>query len=136
MAYLIPNINAHQGKGEVMNNQLSTKDISNLVDTFVSSKLLEARYKDDMFHIICRFLEGKDIDIVKNFNGKVCIEFDFEIMKMGNVDDVKELVTQEIFDALHSIRYKDNLLSEGFRISDERYNFEDIEQDYKSEWER
>lgn len=115
-----------------MNNQLSTKDISNLVDTFVSSKLLEARYKDDMFHIICRFLEGQGIDIVKNFNGRVCIEFDFKIMKMGNVDEAKELVTQEIFDALHSIRYKDDLLSEGFRISNERYNFDYIEQDYKS----
>lgn len=130
MAYLIPNTNAHQGKGEVMNNQLSTKDISNLVDTFVSSKLLEARYKDDMFHIICRFLEGKDIDIVKNFNGRVCIEFDFEFNEMGSVDDVKELISQEVFEALHSIKYK------GLSLSNEKFNLEDIEQDYKSEWER
>lgn len=119
-----------------MNNQLSTKDISNLVNMFVSNKLVEEYNKDDVFGMICRFLEGQGIDIVKNFNGRVCIEFDFKIMKMGNVDEAKELVTQEIFDALHSIRYKDNLLSEGFRISNERYNFEDIEQDYKSEWER
>lgn len=119
-----------------MDNQLSTNNIKNLVDMFVSSKLVEEKNKDDVFGMICRFLESHDIDIVKNFNGRVCLEFDFEIMKMGNVDDAKELVTQEIFDALHSIRYKDNLLSEGFRISNERYNFEDIEQDYKSEWEK
>lgn len=113
-----------------MNIQLTTKDISNLMDTLVSSKLLESTYKDDMFHIICRFLESHDIDIVKNFNGRVCIEFDFEFNEMGSVDDVKELISQEVFEALHSIKYK------GLSLSNERFNLEDIEQDYKSEWER
>lgn len=113
-----------------MDNQLSTNNIKNLVDMFVSNKLVEEYNKDDVFSMICRFLEGQDIDIVKNFNGRVCLEFDFEFNEMGSVDDVKELISQEVFGALHSIKYK------GLSLSNEKFNLEDIEQDYKSEWEK
>lgn len=113
-----------------MDNQLSTNNIKNLVDMFVSSKLVEEKNKDDVFGMICRFLEGHYIDIVKNFNGRVCLEFDFEFNEMGSVDDVKELISQEVFRGLHSIKHK--CLS----LSNERLDFEDVEQDYKSEWEK
>lgn len=112
-----------------MIKQVSTRDIDNLVGHLISEKFLHEHYKDDVFRLICDFLEKRvGITIEKVFTGKAHLEFDFSVMSMGNSDDVKELVCQEVLEALHSIRY--------FRLLNyKNLYFKDIQSKYISKEE-
>lgn len=90
-----------------MQQEVNTKDINTLVN-----HLLVEQNKDYMFNIICNFLEERiGVSIKKTFTGNVVINFEFSVEQSGNVDDVKEQVTQQIQQALRSDRSR-----QGFHI--------------------
>jgi len=102
-----------------MQREVNTKDINTLVN-----HLSAEQNKDFMFNIICNFLEERTgVSIKKTFTGNVVISFEFSVEQSGNVDDVKEQVTQQIKQALRSDRSR-----QGFYIlTEEDIDFSNIE---------
>jgi uncharacterized alkaline shock family protein YloU len=102
-----------------MQREVNTKDINTLVN-----HLSAEQNKDFMFNIICNFLEERTgVSIKKTFTGNVVISFEFSVEQSGNVDDVKEQVTQQIKQALRSDRSR-----QGFYIlTEEDIDFNNIE---------
>lgn len=111
-----------------MNKEVSTKDVSNLVDTLVSSKLMVEQNRDDMFRIICSFLEWRlGVTLKKTFKGRAYLEFDFSAMDTGNADDVAEQVSQDILESLYSSKYFNSN-----SLTQQNIYFKDITSDYNS----
>tara|TARA_R110000868_G_scaffold409807_2_gene696091 strand:- start:1322 stop:1639 length:318 start_codon:yes stop_codon:yes gene_type:complete len=102
-----------------MKQEVNTKDINTLVN-----HLSAEQNKDFMFNIICNFLEERiGVSIVKTFTGNVTINFDFSVEQSGNVDDVKEQVTQQIQQALRSGRSRQSF----YILSEQDVDFSNIE---------
>ncbi len=115
-----------------MIKQISTKEIDNLVGNLISKKFLHEHYKGDVFRVICDFLERRvGITIERVFTGKAYLVFNFEIMKDGNIADVKEFLSQELLESLQSIKYH-NFSHQIVRLDNEELKFFNIESDYKS----
>ena len=102
-----------------MQQEVNTKDINTLVNY-----LLVEQNKDYMFNIICNFLEERiGVSIKKTFTGNAIINFEFSVEQSGNVDDVKEQVTQQIQQALRSGRSRQSF----YILSEQDVDFSNIE---------